>query len=52
MTDRAPAAERIAPDLGPRGETDRDLIEAGLEEIADEGLVYVEGEGWLYPEDL
>lgn len=46
-----PVARRIAPDLGPRGETDKEILDEALAEIADDGLVYVEGQGWMYPED-
>lgn len=43
--------ERIAPDLGPRAESDKEILDVALEEM-DEGLVWVEGQGWMYPEDI
>jgi hypothetical protein len=45
-----PVAPRIAPDLGPRGESDKEILDEALAEM-DEGLVWVEGQGWLFPED-
>lgn len=40
----------ISPDNGPDGQSDQEIEEEGLLD-ADPGLVYVEGQGWLYPED-
>jgi hypothetical protein len=42
--------ERIAPDLGPRGESDLDILNEALDEM-DDDLVYVEGQGWMEPDD-
>lgn len=47
MTELAP---RIAPDLGPEGESDKDLLDEALDDM-DPDLVWVEGQGWMFPED-
>lgn len=48
MTD--PIAPRIAPDLGRHGESDKEILDEALAE-QDADLVWVDGQGWLYPED-
>lgn len=41
--------ERLAPDA--HGQSDWGDIKSGLDEMIPGELVYVEGQGWLYPED-
>lgn len=43
-------SDHISPDLGPDGVTDQELEEEARLD-ADPELVYVEGQGYLYPED-
>lgn len=45
-----PVGERLAPDLGPRGEADKEILDTALEEM-DPDLVWVDGQGWMEPAD-
>lgn len=42
--------DRLSPDLGPNGESDKEILDRALEEM-DDDLEWVEGQGWLLPED-
>lgn len=40
----------ISPDLGPEGRSDWEILQEALEEM-DPDLVWIEGHGWVAPED-